>query len=386
MFSSMRAMIAAWATTAVVIIGVVIWTNGEYAAVQAQRAAMQPPAVTGTSVKDDKVVADINDEASAVAVEVAEDQIIDDDPCGGLPPEESTDPQTSGAEVMSDEPLDTVNEDSETTLTDTVLDTANDVASSAVAPDSSMPEAVKSKAYSLANWKLYSADVTLDPSLKPIAILITDLGLNAGRTRDAIDQLPKEVSLGISPYSHEISRWSTIILDHGNEFLLMLPMEPMRYPAHDPGPLGMLVGAPTDQNITRLDSILGSITGYIGMVNHMGSRMTADELSLTPVLQHLKDRGLIFVDSRTTAKSVAANVSDAIDLPYAVNSRYIDNERSEDAIMRQLNALEARAAKRGSALGIARLNTLSVATISSWAETLQSKGFQLVPVSAIVSE
>ena len=363
MFSSKKAMIVAWVTTVVVILGIFLWANGEYATVQAEKARMKPPAVKAKSTQDDFVVAKASgatsDETTVIVDDGAVDEeMVDDNPCGGLPPEEEAD-DDSVEEFAADDKAGLLESDT---------------------------DALEGDADTLVNWKLYSADVTLDPSLKPIAILMTDMGLNAGRTRDAIDQLPKEVSIGISPYSHEIERWSPIVLDNGNEFLLMLPMEPMRYPLHDPGPLGMLIGASSADNIKRLDTILGSITGYIGMVNHMGSRMTADEPSLTPILQHLKDRGLMFVDSRTTAKSIAADVADTLGLPYAVNSRYIDNEASEDAILKQLSALEARATKRGSALGIARLSTLSVDTINAWAETLQSRGFQLVPVSAIVKE
>ena len=53
----------------------------------------------------------------------------------------------------------------------------------------------------------------------------------------------------------------------------------------------------------RVRSNLGKFDGYVGINNHMGSRFTADARGMATVMEELHDRGLLYLDSRTTPKT-----------------------------------------------------------------------------------
>ena len=92
--------------------------------------------------------------------------------------------------------------------------------------------------------------------------------------------------------------------------VLGIPMEPVSYPGRRSG-AGRAADARyrPQQNIERLQKVLGRVTGYVGVMNSMGSKFTASTTALTPVMQDLSHRGLLFVDSSATRLSVAAKIA-----------------------------------------------------------------------------
>jgi hypothetical protein len=101
------------------------------------------------------------------------------------------------------------------------------------------------------------------------------------------------------------------------------------------------------------------------------------------VLQTLKERGLMFVDSRATSRSIATELASSIQLPRAFNNTFVDSTPSLDAIDRALAGLEAIARQQRHAVGIARALPITFDRLARWAGTLESKGITLAPVSAV---
>jgi polysaccharide deacetylase 2 family uncharacterized protein YibQ len=218
-----------------------------------------------------------------------------------------------------------------------------------------------------------------------ISLIVTDMGMMTRNTRKAIAELPPAVTFAFSPYAPNLidceqSRRS------GHEVLLMVPMEPENYPQNDPGPLSLLTSYASRENVNLLKSSLGRLTGYVGVINHMGARFTAAGDSLRPVLDELKFRGLMFVDSRTSSYSRAVNMARAIGLPSAYKNRDIDENVSQEAIAAELAELEKYARTVGSAVGVAHNYPVTINTIKTWAAGLEGRGFELVPISALADQ
>ena len=222
-----------------------------------------------------------------------------------------------------------------------------------------------------------------DPDKPWIAVIVTKLGLSRARTEQAIADLPPEVSLAFSPYGRRLEDWGRKARKSGHEVLLMVPMEPIGYPDNDPGPLGLMTMLTKAENLDRLHRVLGRMTGYVGVVSQMGSRFTASSQALAPIIADLARRGLLVVDSRTTARSVLADEARAAGLPVAVNDRIIDNIADPSEIDRYLRELETLALRRGYALGLGRPYPVTIARIRAWAKGLAARGFVLAPVSAL---
>tara|TARA_R110002096_G_scaffold257381_1_gene450974 strand:+ start:327658 stop:328836 length:1179 start_codon:yes stop_codon:yes gene_type:complete len=234
-------------------------------------------------------------------------------------------------------------------------------------------------------WKEYARPFAGSEDAPRIAILITDIGLNSRGSNAAIDTLPGQIDLALSPYGRNLQSWMDKARAKGHEGFLMLPTEPLNYPDNDPGPHTLIADTSPSNNLVKLDWLLSQVTGYVGVVNHMGSKFTASEEALTPVLTDLQSRGLMLVDSRSTRFSMAARVARNLNMPRAINDRYIDNVITSEEIQKQLAELEITANTFGAALGLARATPLSINEIAAWAETLAEKGIELVPVTAIAN-
>jgi len=118
----------------------------------------------------------------------------------------------------------------------------------------------------------------------------------------------------------------------------------------------------------------------------MGDRFTSSLESLQPVLQSIHERGLLFVDARTSGTSVAGRLANDLGLPHALNNREIDQVASRVEIDAKLIDLENIARQQGQALGIARPYPVTIERLAQWAASLDEKGIDLAPVSALIGD
>jgi polysaccharide deacetylase 2 family uncharacterized protein YibQ len=235
-------------------------------------------------------------------------------------------------------------------------------------------------------WQEYARPYTRDDNNIPkIALMVTDIGLNSRSSNTAIDNLPGQVDLAYSPYGRNLQDWMDRGRAKGHEGFLMIPTEPVNYPANDPGPHTLITDLNPRDNLLRLDWVLSQVAGYVGVINHMGSKFTTSEEALTPILSDLQSRGLMLVDARSSRYSIAARIARTLNMPRAINDRYIDNVITAAEIQSQLRELEITANTFGVALGLARATPLTIDQIALWAETLSNKGIELVPVTAIAN-
>jgi polysaccharide deacetylase 2 family uncharacterized protein YibQ len=233
-------------------------------------------------------------------------------------------------------------------------------------------------------WQVYARP--FDPADKRprIALIISGLGQSAAATEAAIQRLPGGVTLAYTAYARNLAQWINLSRAAGHEVLLTVPMEPVDYPANDPGPYTLLTALGEAENRARLHWLMSRFTGYTGVVNLMGSRFTTEPTPLQPVLDELNRRGLLFVDSRSSLSSVAGKMAGDMKLPRAVNNRFIDTKAARDEIDRQLEELEKIARSEGAALGIGAPYPVTIERVARWAQELNDKGIALAPVSAVV--
>lgn len=246
------------------------------------------------------------------------------------------------------------------------------------------PQSTQKQIGSIA-WKEYAQPFIGRKDLPQITIIITDIGLSLNNSNEAINTLPGQVGLALSPYARNIQSWMDKVRKTNHEGFLMIPTEPLNYPNNDPGPHTLMTNDGPINNLAKLDWLLSQVTGYVGVINHMGSKFTTSEEALTPILTELQNRNLMFVDSRSTRFSVASQIAQNLGMPSAKNNRYIDNVLTSVEIQKHLGELEKTAVRLGTALGLARAIPLSINEISEWAGTLANKGIELVPVTAIAN-
>jgi polysaccharide deacetylase 2 family uncharacterized protein YibQ len=232
-------------------------------------------------------------------------------------------------------------------------------------------------------WKVYARPFDSNNPRPRIAIVISGLGQSAAVTEAAIQTLPGSVTLAFNPYGQRLEYWVARARAAGHEVLVMVPMEPVNYPANDPGPQTLLTTLSAPENRERLNWSLSRFPGYVGVLSLAGSNYTTAPESLRPTLEDIRARGLMFVDMRTSLRSSAFRVAGDIGVPRAFNNRVIDIQASKDEIDRKLDDLVKIATTSGFAVGVGQPYPATVERVLAFVRSAEERGLAIAPVSAI---
>ena len=209
-----------------------------------------------------------------------------------------------------------------------------------------------------------------------VALVVGGLGLNPSMTKQAIEQLPPQVTLSFVPYANGLQGWIDLARASGHEVMIEAPMQPSNYPDNDPGPQTLMANARPDDLISHLNWTLSRATGYFALSNYQGGAFFKDRAGVSVFMNTLKQRGVDFIDD-----GQARSLSGAWGRASA--DRIVDNQLNATAIAAQLSGLEATAKSRGQALGTGFAYPVTVAAAIQWTQGLNARGLQLAPASAL---
>ncbi|ACT57860.1 divergent polysaccharide deacetylase family protein [Hirschia baltica] len=222
------------------------------------------------------------------------------------------------------------------------------------------------------------------PNGKPqVALIVGGLGIKRSLTMQAINDLPPEVTLSFVPYSSDLQTWVNRARDAGHEVLLEVPMEPYDYPNVDTGPDTLLTTLSAQENERRLKVILGQTTGYFGVINYQGARLATESRVLSPIMREIHNRGLAMIYDGAANRSVFPSVAKEINMNFVEADRIVDTVPSADAIDKNLLHIEALALQNKAALGVGFAFPVTVDQFKQWSDTLDMKGYELVPASVL---
>jgi uncharacterized protein len=184
-----------------------------------------------------------------------------------------------------------------------------------------------------------------------VLIIIDDLGHNrpAAAPFIAFDRPLALAFLPDRPRTRELAGEAHAA---GKSVLLHLPMEPLSYPAVDPGSGCVLTSQTREETLAVLAADLSSVPFAEAVSNHEGSRATGDEPLMETVLGELRKRDMAFVDSLTSPRSVTARVARRLGVRRISRDVFLDNDRSPERIRARAGELFREAERRGWAVGI----------------------------------
>lgn len=234
-------------------------------------------------------------------------------------------------------------------------------------------------------WQVYARPFPANDRRPRIAIVIADMGLSGVTTMNGLQKLPAAVTLSFVPYAERLDNWIERARTKGHEVMMSIPMEPVTFPRDDPGPNALLSGMSHERLIERLDMSLGKGAGYVGITTTTGSKFTTRPDVMAPVIEAVKQRGLLFVDAKVAPRSVGASMAEAAGVPRAWVDRMIDRDLARGAIDDQLKELENIARTQGAAVGLGYPYPSTIERINLWITGLQDRGLVLAPVSAVVN-
>lgn len=232
-------------------------------------------------------------------------------------------------------------------------------------------------------WQRFAVPVAASGARPMIAIVLDDLGLNRAGTRRAI-ALPGPLTLSFMTYAEDLGRMTAAARAAGHELMLHVPMEPEGR-GYDPGPNVLSDSLGAMELRDRLNWDLGRFDGFVGINNHMGSRFSTSPEGMSVVMRALRAHGLLFLDSVTSPASVGAAMAERAGVPFARRDIFLDNAWNDRAaIARQLDRVERLARTRGYAVAIGHPHRATLDVLADWLPKARRRGFELVPVSAIV--
>jgi len=210
-----------------------------------------------------------------------------------------------------------------------------------------------------------------------VAIVFDDLGRDLAAA-DRLLATGEAITFSILPLRPHSQETAERVHAAGEEVLLHLPMEPQAYPRIRPGPGGLLVSMDEATLRRQVDDDLAAVPFIDGVNNHMGSRLTEEAGAMAVVMEALAAHGLFFLDSRTTAHSVAVEAAERAGVPWLARDIFVDNSQTPEAIGAQFDKLIDLALKRGHAIAIGHPHPATLDALEAALPRIHEAGIAVV--------
>jgi polysaccharide deacetylase 2 family uncharacterized protein YibQ len=235
----------------------------------------------------------------------------------------------------------------------------------------------------LADYQFWPKEIRPQPQL---AVVIDDFGFSNNEVVRGFIYLNAKLTMSVIP-GHNYSRWTAAEgKKNGKEILIHMPMEPERNESSITGEPYMIrenmQAAEIEQKIAGACQELPEASG---MNNHMGSLVTADPDIMKMVISGLKRKGLYFIDSLTSPRSVAYEVARSQGVRAGVRSVFLDNIRDKGEIETQFEKALEVARRRGKAIAIGHVNQETLEVLQRLIKSGKFAGVNLCFASEIVS-
>ncbi len=212
-----------------------------------------------------------------------------------------------------------------------------------------------------------------------LSLIIDDLGQNTERDSRTL-ALPGPVTLAIMPDTPHATDFARQAHKAGKTVILHMPMDPAT------GPYAWHPDVPLPTLAERLEAALHKVPFAAGLNNHMGSRMTSQPAPMAWLMGELQRRHLFFVDSRTSAATVAAAKAQDIGLAHVSRDVFLDDVRTPEAIAGQLQLAVQMARKHGSVVIIGHPYPQTLAVLEQQMPRLKSQGIEWIAIKQMIAE
>ncbi|HPX61023.1 MAG TPA: divergent polysaccharide deacetylase family protein [Deltaproteobacteria bacterium] len=216
-----------------------------------------------------------------------------------------------------------------------------------------------------------------------MAVIIDDMGAGMQEAR-ALAGIGVPLTFAIIPGLHHVRDVAAFAPSKGIEVMIHMPMQSKEWPKRRLESNGLLVGMSDDEIRERIEGYLRDIPGAVGANNHMGSEFTEHEDKMRVVLSVLKGKGLYFIDSVTSSRSIGTRVAAGMGVRSGRRHVFLDNEQNMDYIKGQLEQAVRLAKRNGAAIAICHPHPATIKTLGAVLPGLKERGITLVHASALV--
>lgn len=210
---------------------------------------------------------------------------------------------------------------------------------------------------------------------KQIFLVIDDAGLDVDETRQFLE-LPVPMTIAVLPHLKKTGEVCAEIDRYADkELILHQPMEAYNRES-DTGP-GAIRNTTRPEDVAKiLDRNLTSVRGAVGMNNHMGSRVTENEVIMAEVLRYCRARGLYFLDSKTSYNSLVPRVAGREHIHLEERDVFLDVQHDRETVRRAWENTVLKASANGYVIAIGHIWSKETAiAIRDSYQTLINQGY-----------
>ena len=216
----------------------------------------------------------------------------------------------------------------------------------------------ETKAYVSAAHEIDDEKLANPPKQKPkkmqvytqkpkLAIIIDDMQ-TASQVR-AVKRLHLNVTMSFLP-PRAARPNSAKLASHEKFYMVHLPMEAMHFSAEEPHTLRI---HDFQQKISAKIKDIKRLFPKVAYINnHTGSKFTSNEVAMNRLIFALNANHIRFIDSRTTAKTMAPKVLKNFGLKYVSRDVFLDHHMDKPYILKQIKKAIAVAKAHGHAIAI----------------------------------
>lgn len=215
-----------------------------------------------------------------------------------------------------------------------------------------------------------------------LAIILDDLGTDRAAA-DVIFALPYPLTISVLPNHAHSADIAEEAHRRGYEVMLHLPMQSVGNEMAEAQELHP--GMPADEIPMLFEQMMESVPYASGVNNHQGSQATADSALMQELMPVLEKWNLFYVDSRTTAATVAYDTAQRLGVRSAFrNVPFLDDVAEVSAVRKQLELALRGAKEKGGAIAIGHPHPATLQALSQVLPQAKQRGVQLVYASDLV--
>jgi polysaccharide deacetylase 2 family uncharacterized protein YibQ len=215
-----------------------------------------------------------------------------------------------------------------------------------------------------------------------LAVILDDVAADPSAV-DAVFSLRYPLTLSILPNHPHSTQIAQEARRRGYQVMLHLPMESLANEV--PESQELRPGMSSAEISSVLNSMLESVPTAVGVNNHQGSLATSDPRLMAELMPLLRTHHLFFVDSRTTAATVAYDSAQSAGVPCAFrNVPFLDDVQEVAAIRRQIELALKEAREKHEAVAIGHPHPETLRALSELLPQAEAQGIHLVHASDLV--
>lgn len=167
-----------------------------------------------------------------------------------------------------------------------------------------------------------------------LCVVFDDGGQNISQLKKCV-ALPFPVTVAVLPRLAHSAESARIVRQSKNEVILHQPMQAMNLNVN-PGAGAIKPEMTENEVFATLSQNIAEIAPIAGMNNHEGSLITENEVLVSFILQAAQEKGIYFLDSRTSSATKVPSVAMEMGMGWYQRDIFLDNQKTRENYLAEL--------------------------------------------------